>query len=306
MYHGVNDFVAPRFPIVTTGTFDGVHTGHLEILNRLTQLARERNGESVVVSYDPHPRTVIQPELKTQLLHTIDDKIDRLEKAGIDHFIIIPFTLEFSRMPSQDFIRNILVRQIGAKILVIGYDHQFGRNREGSIEDLEQFSNELDFEIEQIPVQTYNNVNISSTKIRAALNEGKIEVANQYLGYDFALSGKVVHGRKIGKELGFPTANVVVEDAHKIIPCQGVYAVEVDVDKSSYGGMLNIGWNPTVSENQQRKIEVHIFDFDGDLYDHKIRIRFKKRIRDEQKFDSLLELKNQLKADRAKAWEILH
>jgi riboflavin kinase/FMN adenylyltransferase len=149
-------------------------------------------------------------------------------------------------------------------------------------------------------------VNISSTKIRAALNEGKIEVANQYLGYDFALSGKVVHGRKIGKELGFPTANVVVEDAHKIIPCQGVYAVEVDVDKSSYGGMLNIGWNPTVSENQQRKIEVHIFDFDGDLYDHKIRIRFKKRIRDEQKFDSLLELKNQLKADRAKAWEILH
>ena len=221
--------MAPEFPIVTTGTFDGVHTGHMEILNRLKTLAKEHHGESVVVSFDPHPRTVIHPDFDTQLIHTIDEKIDRLEKAGIDHFVIIPFTLEFSRTTSLSFVRDILIRKLHTKILVIGYDHQFGRNREGSIEDLEEYSRLYDFEIEQIPVQTFEDINISSTKIRHALAEGNIDRANKYLGYDFLLTGEVIHGHKLGKTMGFPTANIEINNGYKLVPVNGVYAVEVGI-----------------------------------------------------------------------------
>ncbi len=306
VYHGVEEFVAPEFPIVTTGTFDGVHTGHMEILNRLKTLAKQHHGESVVVSFDPHPRTVIHPDFDTQLIHTIDEKIDRLEKAGIDHFVIIPFTLEFSRTTSLSFVRDILIRKLHTKILVIGYDHQFGRNREGSIEDLEEYSRLYDFEIEQIPVQTFEDINISSTKIRHALAEGNIDRANKYLGYDFLLTGEVIHGHKLGKTMGFPTANIEINNGYKLVPVNGVYAVEVGIGNQKYGGMLNIGSKPTVTTTDKRSIEVHIFEFNGNLYGSKITIHFKRRIRSEQKFNGLEELRAQLQKDQLKALEILH
>lgn len=305
VYHGVDEFVPPKYPIVTTGTFDGVHCGHMEILNRLITLAKERGGETVLVSFHPHPRIVIHPDVDTKLILTIDEKIERLEKAGIDHFVIVPFTKEFSRTSSLEFVRDILIQKLNTKMLVIGYDHQFGRNREGSIIDLEEFAVTYDFEIEQIPAQTFEDINISSTKIRKALANGDIDMANKYLGYDFFLTGKVVHGQKIGKQIGFPTANIDVHNSHKLIPTNGVYAVQVRIHKKCFGGMMNIGSKPTITDGSQRSIEVYIFDFDQDLYGKEISVHFKRRIRDEQKFDGVEALGNQLELDKVSALEIL-
>ncbi len=298
VYHGVENFVPPTFPVVTTGTFDGVHEGHMVILDRIKALAQERKGETVVVSFDPHPRSVIHPHLEIKLIHTIEEKIDRLEKAGIDHFVIIPFTTEFSRTSSLAFVRDTLVNALHAKLLVIGYDHQFGRNREGSVTELEEYALMYDFEIEQIEAQTFEDINISSTKIRKALNEGDFETANHFLGYDFMLTGKVVHGNKLGNSMGFPTANMDVANKFKLIPSNGVYVVEVVVDGTLYGGMLNIGSKPTVSDTDQKSIEVNIFDFDTEIYGQTIQVNFKKRLRSEQKFGSLEELKTQLSLDK--------
>lgn len=305
VYHGVENFIPPAFPVITTGTFDGVHEGHMVILDRIKTLAKERNGETVVVSFDPHPRSVIHPHLEIKLIHTIEEKIDRLEKAGIDHFVIIPFTKEFSRTTSLEFVRDILVNTLNAKLLVIGYDHQFGRNREGSVIELEEYAMTYDFEIEQIEAQTFEDINISSTKIRKALNEGDFETANHFLGYDFMLTGNVIHGNKLGNSIGFPTANIDVHNKFKLIPSNGVYAVEVLVDTQLYGGMLNIGSKPTVNETDQRSIEVNIFDFDADIYGKEIQINFKKRLRSEQKFESVEALKNQLGRDKEDSLALL-
>ena len=298
VYHGVESFIPPKFSVVTTGTFDGVHEGHMELLNRIKVLAQERNGETVVVSFDPHPRSVIHPDQELKLLHTIEEKIERLSKAGIDHFVIFPFTLEFSRMSSFDFVNEVLVNSLKAKLLVIGYDHQFGRNREGSIIDLEEYANTYGFEIEQIEAQTFEDINISSTKIRKALKEGDFETANQFLGYDYMLSGKVVHGNKLGASIGFPTANIAVENSFKLIPANGVYVVEVIVEGEVFGGMLNIGSKPTVNSSGDKSIEVNIFDFSKDIYNQQLQINFKNRLRSEVKFDSINELKDQLALDK--------
>lgn len=306
VYHGVENFVPPAFPVITTGTFDGVHEGHMVILDRIKALAKERNGETVVVSFDPHPRSVIHPHLEIKLIHTIDEKIDRLEKAGIDHFVIIPFTMEFSRTTSLEFVRDTLVNRLNAKLLVIGYDHQFGRNREGSVIELEEYASTYDFEIEQIEAQTFEDINISSTKIRKALNEGDFETANHFLGYDFMLTGKVTHGNKLGTSIGFPTANLDVNNQFKLIPSSGVYVVEVIVNGSCFGGMLNIGSKPTVNDTGQKTIEVNIFDFNKDIYSDTIQVNFKKRLRSEQKFDSIEELKKQLDVDKLHSLTILN
>lgn len=298
VYHGVESFVPPSFPVVTTGTFDGVHEGHMELLNRIKVLAQERGGETVVVSFDPHPRSVIHPHLELKLLHTINEKIVRLEKAGIDHFVIIPFTKEFSRTSSFEFVRDVLVRSLDAKLLVIGYDHQFGRNREGSVIELEEYAVTYGFEIEQIEAQTFEDINISSTKIRKALSEGDFDTANQFLGYDFMLTGTVVHGNKLGNSIGFPTANIEVESPFKLIPANGVYVVEVLVEQQVFGGMLNIGSKPTVNESGEKSIEVNIFDFDADIYGKTVQINFKHRLRSEQKFETVDDLKTQLKKDK--------
>lgn len=305
VHYGVKGFKAPAFPIITTGTFDGVHTGHLEILNRLTTLARQHNGESVVVSFHPHPRKVLNPDADIQLITTIEEKIERLEKAGIDHFVLIEFTREFSRLSSLHFVRDVLIKQLNAKMLVIGYDHQFGRNREGNIQDLQEYAVTYDFSIEQIQAKTFEDINISSTKIRKALSTGNMPMATQYLGYNYRLTGTVTHGQKIGQSIGFPTANVCVKDDQKVIPANGVYAVQVWVEEQAFGGMLNIGTNPTVSEVQSQKIEVNLFDFSADLYGKDITIVFIDRIRDEQKFDGIEGLKQQLAADKLAAQTLL-
>ncbi len=306
VYYGIDDFVPPAYPVVTTGTFDGVHCGHMELLNRIKTLAKNHNGETVVVTFNPHPRTVIHPDVQIKLIHTIEEKIARLEKAGVDHFVIIPFTKAFSRTTSTSFVRDILILQLQTKLLVIGYDHQFGRNREGTVSDLAEYAVTYGFEIEQIEAQTFEDINISSTKIRKALEEGDFETANQFLGYDFMLTGTVVHGNKLGKSIGYPTANIDVRNEHKLIPANGVYAVEVEIQGENFGGMLNIGSKPTVSSEQEQSIEVHVFEFEKDVYGEEIKVNFKKRIRSERKFKNVKALTTQLGVDKLSALEILN
>ena len=283
---------------MTTGTFDGVHFGHRKIIDRLTEIAKKNDGESVILTFSPHPRMVLFPnDHGLQLLNTLEEKKVLLEKAGVQHLIVHPFDKEFSRTTSIQFVRDILVNQLSTHKLVIGYDHHFGRNREGSFEHLKEFAPLYGFEVEEIPVQLLDDVSVSSTKIRKALQNGEVDLANDYLGYPFKLKAKVVKGRQIGRTIGFPTANLELDDSLKIIPKNGVYKVDVLHNNECYGAMMNIGINPTIG-GQQKKLEVHIFDFDRDLYQETIEVFFSKRIRDEKQFDSLDQLKNQLQKDK--------
>lgn len=299
VYAGFQDFKRINNAVVTTGTFDGVHIGHKKIISRLIELAKKTNGESVLITFNPHPRLVLQPENNNlKLISTLEEKIEQLEHAGIDHLIIQPFTIEFSRTTSLNFIRDLLVNSVGTKTLVIGYDHHFGRNREGSFEHLQEFGPLYGFNVEEIPALDINEVNVSSTKIRNALLEGDISSANQYLGYTFAISGKVVEGNSIGRTIDFPTANIHLDDPYKIIPKTGVYICFLRIDNAIYHAMVNIGLNPTVSNSQDCKIEAHILNFTGDLYNKTVQIQFMTRIRDEIKFESLTQLKQQLEHDK--------
>lgn len=307
VYYSLNDFTRLEKAVVTTGTFDGVHLGHRKILDRLKTMALHSRGESVLLTFFPHPRMVLQPDLDLKLLNAQAEKIELLKSTGLDHLVIHPFTQEFSRITSLDFVRNILVNTLGAKKLVIGYDHHFGRNREGSFEHLKEFGPVYGFEVEEIPAEDIQDVTISSTKIRKALHEGDMSTANMYLGYTFPLTGRVVEGEKIGSTLGFPTANLVVEETYKLIPGDGVYAVEVIFPSHSqdhYQGMCNIGLRPTFS-GKFKTIEAHLFDFSQTLYGEQITLRFKERLRGEIKFPDQQSLKNQLQKDAAKAREIL-
>lgn len=294
-------------PVVTIGTFDGIHKGHYEIISRLIKLTKKVHGESVVFTLWPHPRIVINPDnANLKLLNTLDEKIELLEKSGVEHLIIYPFTKEFSQLSSYDFIKDILVNQIGVKFLVFGYDHQFGRNREGKFKNLIEYANLFGFEIEKIDALNVDKINVSSTKIRNALSAGNIALANKYLGYNYFIKGIVGDGSKIGRSLGFPTANLIVQDKYKLIPADGVYAVEVRINNNYYKGILNIGIRPTIKDNSKDKsIEVHILDFNENIYNKEITIIFKKKIRDEQKFDSIELLKKQLLSDKEEALSIL-
>lgn len=292
--------------MVTTGTFDGVHIGHRRIIERMREVARKERGETVLLTFSPHPRTVLFPDDHgLQLLSTTDEKVALLEEAGIDHLIIHPFTREFSRTSSIDFVRNILVERLGTHRLVIGHDHHFGRNREGSFEHLKECGPLYGFEVEEIPAQEVDAVSVSSTKIRTALEKGDVITAAHYLGSDYRLSGHVVEGRQLGRTIGFPTANIRVNDPLKLIPAEGVYAAFAMVDGKKFGAMLNIGYRPTVHEGTARTIEVHLFDFEGDLYGASIELRFRSRIRDEQKFNSVDDLRAQLEKDREQALSML-
>ena len=280
------------------GTFDGVHKGHKVIIDRLRQIASRFNGESVVLTFYPHPRMVLQPDNDMRLLTTIAEKKVLLEKAGIDHLIIHPFDKKFSRLSSIEFVRDILVNQIGTKKLVIGYDHHFGRNREGSFEHLSEFGPIYGFDVEEIPAQEVDEVNVSSTKIRRALNHGEIEIAKAYLGYSYFLHGKVVHGDKLGRKLGFPTANIEVDNSYKLIPANGIYSVMVERKGQEFPGMANIGTRPTITgSNGLLKLEVNLFDFSDDLYDEELKVTFLEYIREEKKFDSTEELIEAMKED---------
>ena len=305
IYQQLTDFHPPHFSVVTSGTFDGVHLGHQKILRRLQELATRKQGETVLLTYWPHPRLILQPEDKSlRLLTTLSEKVKLLEEMGVDHLIILPFTKELSQMSSEEFIRDILVDKIQTKTLVIGYDHKFGKNREGSFEYLQSHSHLFGFAIEEISRQDVDDLGVSSTKIRTALTQGDIATANKYLGRPYDLSGQVVKGQQIGRSLGFPTANIQIAEDYKLLPRDGAYAVHAEVNSIRYKAILNIGDRPTV-DGQKKTIEAHLIDFEGDLYGQELRVYFQEFLREEKKFESLDALKNQLVVDRERAIFIL-
>ena len=305
IYSSIEAFTAVDRPIVTTGTFDGVHFGHRKIIKRLRQLAHDSAGETVLLTFFPHPRIVLFPDDHgLSLLNTMEEKEALLEEAGIQHLIIHPFTKEFSRLSSINFVRDILVNQLNTHKLVIGYNHHFGRNREGSFEHLKEFAPVYGFEVEEIPAQLLDDVGVSSTKIRKALSSGAVAQAAEFLGYHYCISAQVVHGNAIGRSLDFPTANLQLNDELKLIPQNGVYAVWVVVQDVRYKGMMNIGVKPTF-ENQKRTLEVHILGFDQHIYGSEIKVEFVQKVREEIKFESASLLHQQLLSDRDEIDQIL-
>lgn len=300
IHRDLNDFYAHN-PVLTVGTFDGVHLGHRKIIARLHDLAKAINGESVIFTFDPHPRKIVAPaETNLRLLTTLDEKIELFEQSGIDHLIIYPFTPEFAQLSYEQFVEQILVGQIHTKSLVVGYDHKFGRGRQGDFEFLKECADRHEFQIEKLDVLLVNESNVSSTKIREAIQIGDFTTANAFLGYSFVLHGTVVEGQKLGRQIQFPTANIEASDPDKIIPGYGVYAVQAKVQNKTYHGMLNIGSRPTVNRNaDHRSIEVHLFDFDSDIYGEHLELIFFRKLREEQKFESLDALKEQLAKDKA-------
>jgi len=300
-----HDFSIIR-PVVTPGTFDGVHIGHRKIIERIQVKAHEIGGESVVLTFEPHPRLVLFPDDNhLRLLTTLDEKLHLLEQAGVDHVVVIPFDREFSRLTATAYVENILVKKLHTQCLVIGYDHQFGRNREGSIEQLQLLAPRLGFEVEEIPPQDVDNIKVSSTKIRNALLAGDIHTANTFLTYAYSFEGKVVKGNQLGRTLGFPTANIKPTNPLKLIPAIGIYAVQVTIGSERRGGMMSIGKRPTVEDTEQITIEVHVFDWSEELYDQHIRIHMVEKMRNEEKYNSLDELKQQLMLDEKQARELL-
>lgn len=305
IYHGIEDFARLPYAVVTSGTFDGVHVGHQKILSRLREAATRSNGETVVITFWPHPRLVLHPEdTSLKLLNTFEEKAELLKLQGIQHLLRIPFTREFSQLSSEEFITQIIVETIGTKKLIIGYDHHFGKNREGSFEQLKLNAPKYGFEVEEIPRQDVDHVGVSSTKIRKALEEGDIETASHFLGSPYSITGRVVIGDKLGRILGYPTANLEIDTAYKLVPADGIYAVTINYNHHEYQGMLYIGNRPTV-KGMKRNIEVNIFDFDADIYGESLTIHFHKLIRRDTRFSDLEELKNQLHKDKEAALSIL-
>ena len=296
----------PKKPVVLTqGTFDGVHFGHRKILRHVVSEAREIDGVSVLLTFYPHPRLVLYPDdNELKLLTTIEEKVELVSAIGIDYLIIIHFTQELSRLRASDFVRDILVEQLHISKLIIGYDHRFGRNREGGLKEMIQFSETYNFKLEEIPPQDIEDSIVSSTKIRKALLDGDVHLAKEYLGDLYTISGKVEEGLQRGTTIGYPTANVRVGSSFKLIPKNGVYAVWVYIDKIRYAGMLNIGYNPTF-EGKKWSMEVHILNFNKNIYHHKILISFHSRIREEMKFENVTSLVNQLTKDEKKIRSIL-
>ena len=286
--------------IVTIGTFDGIHIGHQKILKDLIKTAKKEGKKSVLLTFFPHPRMVLQKDNKILLLNTIEEKSGLLEKMGLDYLIIHPFSKEFSRLTALDFVRDILVNKLNTSRLIIGYDHHFGKNREGNIHQLKEYSLLYDFKVEEIPAQDIDDVSVSSTKIRTALKEGNLKTANNYLGYHYMLNGTVVSGKKLGGTIGFPTANLEIKEPYKLIPKTGVYIIKTHINTVLYTGIMNIGFNPTVLGKHQT-IEAHLFDFNEDLYGKEIMIEFIYFLREEHKFESVKELVVQLNIDKENA-----
>jgi riboflavin kinase/FMN adenylyltransferase len=294
--HDYSQFSSTKKTIVTIGTFDGVHIGHQKIISQLLNASKNKNETSVLLTFFPHPRMVLQKDSNIKLINTIDEKINLLEKIGLEELIIHPFNREFSRLTALEFVRDILVHKLNISKLIIGYDHHFGKNREGNFEQLLEYGGMFDFEVEEIPAQNINDISVSSSKIRTALIDGDIERANKYLDYNFMLSGKVVAGNNLGSKINFPTANIHIEQDYKLIPKNGVYIVKSIIFSVAYFGMLNIGNRPTI-DGKQQTIEVHFFNFDKNIYEENIQIELLKFIRDEEKFESIEALKNQLIKD---------
>lgn len=290
------DFNSIQKTYVTIGTFDGVHIGHQKIVKKLVEEARLEGKKSVLLTFFPHPRMVLQKDATIKMINTIDERTKLLEQLGLDYLIIHPFSKEFSRLTALEFVRDILINQLNISKLIIGYDHHFGKNREGNIKQLTKYSHLYDFTVEEIPPQDIDEVFVSSTKVRKALANGALKTANNYLGYNFSIFGKVVNGKQLGGKIGFPTANIQVQENYKLIPKTGVYVVKSIVENKEVFGMMNIGNRPTLNGKHQT-IEVHFFDFNQDLYKKELRVELIYFLRDEQKFNSVNELIVQLKKD---------
>jgi riboflavin kinase/FMN adenylyltransferase len=300
LFESINEFRSTRKTILTLGTFDGVHIGHKKILERLTQNTENGKYESLVLTFFPHPRMVLQEKSEIKLLNTISEKSKLLEKSGIENLVIHPFNESFSRLTAEEFVHSILVNQFHIQKIIIGHDHRFGRNRTANIDNLIAFGAEYGFEVEQISAQEIQDVSVSSTKIRKALQDGNMNLANEYLGYAYFLTGEVVKGKQLGRTIGFPTANIQIEEDYKLIPKNGVYVVKTTINQKEIFGMMNIGFNPTVN-GQKQTIEVNLFDFDADIYGQKVEVSLLKYLREEQKFSSVDSLKEQLNLDRKTA-----
>ena len=304
VFNSIQDFKSNSRTIVTLGTFDGVHIGHKKILEQLVETAKKTNCESLVLTFFPHPRMVLQNDSNIKLLNTISEKAKLLENLGLDNLIIHPFDENFANLSARAFVKSILVDCFQIKKIIIGHDHRFGKNRAANIDDLIVFGKLYDFNVEQISSQEINEISVSSTKIRNALFDGNIKLANKFLGNNYIISGKVVKGKQLGRTIGFPTANINVQEYYKLIPKAGVYAIKSIWKNKIIFGMMNIGFNPTVAGKSQT-IEVYFFDFNEDIYDQNITISFIDRLRDEQKFDSVELLKKQLQLDEVKAMAII-
>ncbi|MBN1925807.1 MAG: bifunctional riboflavin kinase/FAD synthetase [Prolixibacteraceae bacterium] len=306
IHNDIDRFKASK-PVITIGTFDGVHLGHRKVIGQLNDIARRTGGESVVFTFYPHPRLVVSPhEANLRLLTTLDEKQKLLEAAGVDHMIVYPFTREFASLTYRQFIADILLERMNMDTLVFGHDHRLGKGRQGTYENIVELASEMGFSVEKIDTFIVDESHVSSSKIREALLNGEIEVANIHLGYSYSIPGNVTLGNQIGRSIGFPTANIETLDPHKLIPAEGVYAVTVMLDGKIYKGMLNIGYRPTLYKNaDHRTVEVHIFDFCDDIYKKDIVVSLHTRIRDEKKFDSINHLKVQLTADREYAMKAL-
>ena len=303
-HFSVYKFTALKKTIITIGTFDGVHVGHKSILDKMKNATLENLYESVVLTFFPHPRMVLQQDSSIKLLNTIDEKATLLEKFGIDNLIIHPFDEAFSNLSAEEFIKEILVNKLNIHKIIIGHDHRFGKNRTANIDDLILFGKKYGFEVEQIGAKEIDEIAISSTKIRKALLEGNIKLANQYLGYPYFISGKVVEGKKIGRTIGFPTANIQINESYKLLPKNGVYIVSSKIKNIDYFGMMNIGNNPTLGDNEQ-SIEIHFFDLKEDIYNENLQISFLENIRNEHKFNSITELQAQLENDKLFSLEFI-
>ncbi|MFM2213819.1 MAG: Riboflavin biosynthesis protein RibF [Bacteroidota bacterium] len=298
--HSIQAYTSAKPTIVTIGTFDGVHLGHKKIIEQITAKAKELHCESLVLTFFPHPRAVLQEGTEMKQLSTLDEKIKLLKQSGIDHLVIHPFDKEFSRLTAEAFVKEVLVDTFNLKKIIIGYDHRFGRNRTANIDDLIAFGLAYDFEVAQISAEEINAVAISSTKIRTALEGGNVGLANEYLGYEYSLTGTVARGQQLGRTLGYPTANIVVKEDYKLIPQNGVYVAKSEIAGKTVYGMMNIGTRPTVDGTSQT-IEIYFFDLNQDLYDQTLTVSFLHRMRAEQKFESLDALKNQLALDKSTA-----
>jgi len=297
IYNNINEFSSTDNTILTIGTFDGVHLGHQKVLERLTNTAIENNLKSTVLTFFPHPRTILNPDKPLKLINSVKERTELLNRSKVDNLIIHPFDKNFSELDPEKYVVEILVKKLKAKIILIGYDHKFGKNRTADITDLKIYGKKYGFKVIEIKAEEISNIAISSTKIRKAISEGNISTAKKYLGYDFSLSGKIVHGKSIGRTLGFPTANIEVKEEYKLLPKNGVYLIQSVINHNKYFGMMNIGMKPTIKESS-KTIEVNFFDFEGDLYHKNIEVNIKKFIRDEIKFDSLELLKSQILKDK--------
>ena len=305
IFNSLNTFHAQKQTIVTIGTFDGVHIGHQKIIEKLIHNAADADCESLILTFFPHPRMVLQEQSEIQLLNTIDERAELLEKTGIDNLIIHPFDKTFSRLSAEEFVKDILVDTLNVRKIVIGHDHRFGRNRTADIDDLILFGEKYDCEVEQISAQEIQDASVSSTKIRIALEEGNVDLANQYLGYPYFLTGIVQEGKQLGRTINFPTANLKITENYKLIPKSGVYIAKSIINDQIVFGIMNIGTNPTVNDEMKRNIEVHYLNFDANLYHQKIEVALLHYIRPEQKFESLQLLKEQIAKDATTAIDFI-